>query len=260
MPPTLPLMFGCDLKFIAKLLVLAIAGLLSSCIDGHEAYWLQADGSGRAEITYQLPAAAAVAHGGEPGLRKLIGGFLKDTPEITTSTVDVTTSENRLQVSIHATFDSALAFKDLASENSVDSLPSSASHLVGDVSVKLRGRTLDFSRTIRAGYALPGSAFLPASRFDGHRMLYIMHLPSTALESNATRVENSGHTLVWDIPLAQALKEPLTTRFKMEAPIPWRLVSAIAVPILLAAGGLFLLRLRKSLSRFPDGNREHPVL
>lgn len=249
-----------DLKLIARLLVLAVAGLLSSCIDGREEYWLQADGSGRAEITYQLPAAVAAGHGGEPGLRKLIAGFLKNTPEITTSTVDVATLENRVRVTLHASFDSAFALKDLASGDSRDGLPAAASHLVGEVTANLSGRTLDFTRTIRAAKALPGAAFLPASRFDGHRLLYIMHLPAAAMETNATHVEDAGRTLIWDIPLARALREPVITRFMMEAPIPWRFVSAIAVPLSLATCGLLFLRIRRSLTRFPGGNRGNSVL
>ena len=36
-----------------------IAALLSSCIDGREEFWLRGDGSGAAEVVYEVPAAAA---------------------------------------------------------------------------------------------------------------------------------------------------------------------------------------------------------
>lgn len=226
-------------------LLSATAIQLTSCIDSHEEYWLEADGGGRAEVTYTLPAAVARMHGGDSGIREIVTGFLHKTPEITSSGCEVVTRENRTCVTIRAAFDSALDLKDLASGQSIQSLPSAASHLAGQVRAGLSGRTLDFNRTITPSKALPGSAFLPASQFAGHRLVYIMHLPAAATDSNATRVEDSGRTLVWDIPLEQALGSPITTRFKMEIPVPWTLVTTIALPLSLA-GGFAWVRLRKS--------------
>ena len=126
----------------------------------------------------------------------------------------------------------------------MEKLPSSATGLTGSTLVAVSGRTVDFSRTINAGDALPGSPFMPASQFDGHRLTYIMHLPLAAMESNATRTENEGRTLVWDFPLAQAIKGPVATRFKAKVPVPvWLLASAGTVTF--AAGFLGLFTFRK---------------
>lgn len=232
-------------KTIARILLLGAALLLSSCIDSREEYWLQADGSGRAELTYHLPAAAAAVHGGESGIRQMVADFLAQTPELTAATCEVATEETRLRVHISTAFESALAIKEIASGDSLNTLPAAASALTGEITAKFQGRTLDFRRSIAASKALPGAAFLPASQLEGHRMTYIMHLPAAATASNATRTENAGRTLVWDIPLAQAVKAPFTTRFRMDVPIPWGIVSTIATPVLLAACVL-VLRFRKS--------------
>lgn len=244
---------------IVRVVLVIIAGLLSSCIDSREEYWLQADGSGRAEFTYRMPAAVATAHGGDSGIRNMIADFLKQTPELAASHYEVVTEENRVRVTVTAAFDSALALKDIVSRNSHKSLPSAATHLAGIVTADMQWNTLDFSRKISASRALPGSAFLPASKFDGHRVLYIMHLPAVPSESNATRVEDFGRTLVWDIPLAQAVKSPVVIRFKMAVPIPWRLVSAIAIPLLAAACAL-AFHSRKSRNRFTLGNPGNSVM
>lgn len=227
-----------------RIILLAASGFLTSCIDGREEVWLDSSGGGRAEITYSLPAAAARMHGGVDGIRAMISDFLDQTPEITSSACEVTGDEKRLLVTISASFDSALDLKNIADGPSIHRLPNAASHLAGIVNVDFSGRTVDFSRTIFAGKALPGSAFLPASQFEGRRMVYIMHLPDAATDSNATRTEDAGRTLIWDIPLTDALKAPVITRFRMDIPIPWKLVSSIAIPVSLA-GGFFLLRLRK---------------
>ncbi len=39
------------LNYAVRILLLAFTALLCSCIDSREEFWLQADGSGRAEIT-----------------------------------------------------------------------------------------------------------------------------------------------------------------------------------------------------------------
>lgn len=233
---------------IIRLLAVATACLLVSCIDGHEEVWLNADGSGRADITYSLPAAAARFQGGENGVKKMLGDFLSQTPALRSPTYEVTTIDGRLTVHVQASFDSALDLKDISKGESMGKLPSSATGLTGSTLVTVSGRTVDFSRTISAGDALPGSSFMPASQFDGHRLTYIMHLPLAAMESNATRTENEGRTLVWDIPLAQAIKGPFATRFKANVPVPvWLLASAGTVTF--AGGALAFFGFRKMSRR-----------
>ncbi len=239
------------LRFIFRLSVIVIAACFCSCIDSREEYWLEADGSGRAEITYHLPAAAAAVHGGESGLRELVAGFLKETPEIANSACDVIIEGKRVRIKINVAFDSALDLREIGNGAAMKTLPAAATYLAGEVTAGLRGRTLEYARKISTSKALPGAAFLSAAQLDGHRMTYIMHLPAAPIESNATRVENAGRTLVWDIPLSQALKSPVVTRFKMQIPIPWSLVSAIAIPLSGVACGAMLLRRRKLRNRFP---------
>lgn len=232
---------------IIRLLALVTTCLLVSCIDGREEVWLNADGSGRADITYSLPAAAARFQGGENGVRKMIGDFLSHTPALKNPTCEVTTVDGRLTIRVQALFDSALDLKDISQGESMEKLPSSATGLTGSTIVTVSGRTVDFSRTINAGDALPGSSFMPASQLEGRRLTYIMHLPLAALESNATRTENEGRTLVWDIPLAKAIKGPLATRFKANVPVPvWLLASAGTVTL---AGGALIFFGIKKLSR-----------
>lgn len=228
---------------IARCFLLGITLLLASCIDSREELWLEADGSGRSEITCSLPAAAARLHGGEAGIRAMIARFFQQTPEFTSSSCEVTTLGNRLHVRINAAFDSALDLRDLSSGPSIRTLPSAASHLSGKTDVAIRGRSLDFTRRITPGAAIPGAAFLPTSQLADHRLLYIMHIPAAAAECNATRTENAGRTLIWDIPLANAIASPVTLHFKMDLPLPWKWITGIAVPVsLFCAFMLFRLR------------------
>ena len=222
-------------RHIVRSLTVISTCVMVSCIDGREEIWLNANGSGRADVRYSLPAAAARFQGGEAGVRRLIGEFLKKTPAIATSSFEVMTEQDRLKIHILATFDSALDLKEISKGAALEKLPSSATHLAGEMSVNLHGRTVDFARTIAPGKALPGAVFLPTSQFQGRNLTYIIHLPAAASESNATRTADAGRTLVWDYPLAAAIQNPVTLRFKARIPIPpWLVVAGAAVVFLLA--------------------------
>lgn len=237
--------------------LLAITGLLTACIDIREEYWFQGNGSGRADITYSLSAVAARLHGGEPAIRRMLAGFLADTPAITSSSYQVVTGRARTQVRLQFGFDSAQRLQELAVAPSLKHLPAAAAQLLGMIQVGRRGRTVDFSRVILPAKALPEVAFLPASQFAGHRLVYLMHLPAAATNSNATGVFDHGRTLVWDIPLEQALQAPVVTRFNMPIPVPWPLVSAIALPLGLAGGFVFLI-LRRARGRRARASAHNP--
>lgn len=239
------------MKAALRILSAVICMLLVSCIDGREEYWIGADGSGCAEITYTLPATAVRICGGDASLRGQITGLLGNTPGVTGYDCWTTTENDRVTIHVNTEFKSAMDFKQLAVEGSP--LPSAATHLIGDIRADLHGRTLDFSRTISPSKALPGSSLLPASQFEGRRLTYIMHLPAAVVESNATRVEDSGRTLIWDLPLADAVKAPVVTRFRMDVPIPWKLVTSIALPLSLA-GGLVIRKIRRSRKNPTAGN------
>lgn len=222
-------------RHILRILTVLMAVMLVSCIDCREEIWLNANGSGRADVSYSLPAAAARFQGGEEGVRRLIGEFLKNTPAISNSSFEVSTDGDQLKIRVQGSFDSAMDLKRISNGGSLEDLPSSANYLAGETTVGVQGRTVDFSRTISPGKALPGAIFLPVSRFKDRNLTYIIHLPDAATESNATRVENAGRTLVWDFPLASAIQNPVTLRFKATIPVPRWAVASIAALVLLLA-------------------------
>lgn len=238
-------------RHLLRCLTLAAACLLVSCIDGREEIWIKPDGSGRAEFRYSLPAAAAKFHGGEAGVRRMIGDFLKATPQITISRLDVLTADGRLVVQLNTAFDSVLDLMKISgNSDAFNKLPSSASGLSGQVRLAFRGRSIDFSRTIAAGEALPGAAFLPDSQFEGRRLCYIFHLPGPAIDTNATRIEDGGRTLIWDFPVAEAIRKPIRIKFTARIPIPLWAVAAVAC--LSAGAGWVILRLFRRRSRRCD--------
>jgi len=209
--------------------------LACSCIDGREEYWLSADGSGRAEIHYQVPAAAAVLQGGQEGIREILGHLLEANEAIFSEAAhEVHSEDGVLHVRMKVSFASAL---DLAGLKLPDGkIPLPVKHFAGAFEFSQDGRLIGLRRTVEPGKGLPGHAFMPASQFKSKRLVYLIHLPAPALEHNATRAEDNGRTLVWDRALATQLRRPMVLELKMLAPLPRWLVPA-------AAGGAVLLGL-----------------
>jgi hypothetical protein len=237
-------------RFIVRLAACAAVGLSGSCIDGREEVWVNADGSGHTEVSYSVPAAAARLHGGASGVRRMIEGFLKDAPGITTSSCEVATAGDQLEIRVRTTFDSALELQEIPMSDAMSGLPSSAAGLVGNVRVMMKGLSIDFARTIKAGEVLPGAGFIPVSQFKDRQLTYIFHLPKAATESNATRTENSGRTLIWEFPLAQAIQAPVSTRFTAPIPLPtW------AVFLICALATLLVVSISRKLFRAKPSTR-----
>ncbi len=219
-------------------ILLSISFLLVSCFDGKEEVWIYGDGSGRAEITYTLPASVAKLQGGEENIRKLIESFFQNDSKVTLTHCEVSSAEGRLKVHVQASFKNALDLKKMAGSGSESKLPAAAKHFIGKVNADIKGWNIDFTRTTSPGLAIPGVSWIPVSQFEGHKLSYIIHLPTVASQSNADRVENAGRTLIWEYPLSSSLKEPLRTHFVAPLPIPkWVITTMIATALLL---GIFI--------------------
>ena len=221
------------LRRYAIRLAVCLGGIaLTSCIDGREEVWLNANGGGRAELSYSLPAAAAKLHGGESAVRRLIKDFLESNPAISSSNIEVSTAGERLEIRVQAHFN-ALKLKEWSERQPLGEISSPAKFMAGEIAVRTQGLTIDFSRTISPGKAIPGAAFIPRTQIRGRSLSYIIHLPKAATESNATRIEDAGRTLIWECPLAEAIQTPVKTRFKAPIPLPWW-----ATVVMVTVGGL----------------------
>lgn len=212
---------------------LAFATLsLTSCLDGREEIWVNADGSGRADFTYDIPSAATRFHGGSQGVSDLLDSLLADFPD---STHEIEQHGNRLKIRVRLSFQSPAEISNLTSSVEDQKTPKAFEHLAGKFDVHRELRTIDFTRTVSPGKALP-TAFIPSSEFDGRRLVYILHLPVVPEISTATRIENGGLTQIWDRSLAETLREPLVIHFRAKIPIPgWIYATASAVVLTVIA-------------------------
>jgi hypothetical protein len=227
-------------RTILSAVLVVYALVLSSCIEGREEVWLEADGSGRANFRYDLPAAAAKFQGGLGGVEKLLDSILKDFPD---STSDVTVEGDRLKVEVNLAFASVEEISKMKSSLDGNRVPSSMEHLAGIFKVQREGLSVDFTRTISPGKALP-SAFIPASEFRDRRLTYILHLPVVPKESSATLTENGGRTQIWEQSLSSAMQNPVVIHLKAKIPIPGWIFAAGAGALLVLGGTIVWLARR----------------
>lgn len=242
------------LRIIGLLCIAWISISLTSCIDGHEEYWFAADGSGRAEITYSVPAIAAKLHGGTAGVRTMIEQLLLGNPKLTDTHFDVSQTGDRLTVHLRAHFASVHDLVAVSEGEAVKKLPSPVAGLAGETALKISGRTVDFTRTIAAGKAVPGGRFLPRSSLADHKLVYLVHLPLAAETANATRTTGGGTTLEWEIPLRDAVAKPAVLHFTGKVPIPpWALASGGGILVVVACFlYLAVRRWRRRTARIPS--------
>jgi hypothetical protein len=237
------------LKFAALLL---FAACLSSCLDTREEIWIAPDSSGAARINISLPAAAAALHGGEEGVKKLIDDYVAATPAITTHLLATETEGGRLYVDLTFTFSSGLDLLSELSGKSLENLPSAGAGMVGKPQLDFSGLNVDFTRSVELSKAMPGALFIPQSQLEGHSLTTIIHLPRAASSHNATSTADGGRTLIWETSLAQAFKEPVVTSFTMPVPIPWSVISLVALLALILTSTLFIYLRRRKRATAPS--------
>lgn len=230
-------------RFVRFIIFLSALWLVS-CIDSHEEVWIDGNGAGRAEITYLVPRAAVITQGGRDGLRATVEKQIGAAEGLRDTKIEITEENDRIRVFVSLAFDSVLKVSELVTAEALAELPPAARYFAGETDIQIKGRDVRVTRTISPGKALPGSGLLPVSEWKGHQLRYTIHLPQAVLDSNATRTENKGRTLIWEVPLADAISKPVVTRFETRIPIPWWAI-AILTSLVVLSGWLLHRRIKR---------------
>ncbi|MFC7338464.1 hypothetical protein ACFQY0_14815 [Haloferula chungangensis] len=230
------------MKLLPYLLCFLGCWLLSSCFDVREEIWVAADGSGRAEMTYTVPATSLKLIGGESELRNQIHKLIDSEPELQLDELTITTSEGEAAITLKASTPSMLSLIEMQDNEVIRNLPKAASSFAGEFDVEWEGLAIDFDRRIDLQRALGFAALAVSSDQRRKRSLqYIIHLPNRAAVHNATRTEDEGRTLIWEFSLGDALASPLEIDFLVHIPIPWwvylilTLIAVLIIAILVKA-------------------------
>lgn len=221
-------------RLIIRLALAATLLTVSACLDVREEVWLDDSGGARIEATYDLPTNATLTFGGPDKLQDTILTTLRSCKELENLSCKVSSLDQRTRIRISMETRDVRTLRDLVSPELLDDLPPAVRKLAGGLEVKHDGLTLDIQRTIALGSAIPALKLIPQAKLTDHKLVYIIHLAEPAIESNATDTWNDRRSLLWEIPLADAIKQDHVTRLLIPAPIPW-------ITVCLASGGLLII-------------------
>lgn len=234
------------LSILTRLIPAAGCMLVTACFDAHEELWVRPDGSARAEFRYHVPKSALLLAGGAEGMERQVRELVATMPELRLDSLSIQPVADGMEMAANLSTDSLLWLRDVKKNGALESVPESTTDFAGVFKVKMENLKVDFSRTISIGHAL-GFAALAINQDDrDNRHLYCaIHLPLPATESNATRVEDDGRTLVWDTTLGDALKGPVITRFRAPVPLPAWVTPAATVVAMALLGLIFWVVVRR---------------
>lgn len=236
-------------RILCRILPALLAAFLcASCVDSREEIWLDPTGSGRAKITVTLPTSIITLRGGPDALRTMIGQLFSPIATVSDLRQDFSTLGSDSIIELSFRFASALSLlEELEKSTQNEKIPPALRHILGHARFQTKGLSFIAERRIDVPKAIPAARFLPASHTD-HRFVTILHLPIKATTHNATRTEDHGKTLIWEMPLSSALQAPHIQRVVIRPPI--RLIILLCSCLLLTATlTIWLVRKRRIKTR-----------
>lgn len=226
--------------------------LISSCIDGEEEVFIEADGSARVKAVYRVPGMLFSAEDAER-LKTNIAEEVEKEKHLTLMTNRIDKENGSRIVTIEIETDNMLAIEGALAEHVPGVNRSKADQMLhaimGDITVSLQGLSADFSREV---YLEPlfnehlgngGMSILGDSEFR-----YIVHLPEAVEQSNAHVVEDGGRTLMWSYKLRECAQKPILLQMVAPIPLPWWVYAAGLVILLLLFWAVWKWRVRKPRS------------
>ena len=241
------------MKLLYVLLLCFVSLFLSSCIEGEEEIFLNADGSARVMAIYRVPSLLFSAEDAQD-LRNSIEaevGAVKNLM-LLTNKIEKQDGDRVIMLEIETedvtSLEGALSEHDPAVERSKGDKILHA--IIGRIMVDVDGLKVHLNREIELTPLLDeylgssGSSMLGDSAFR-----YTVHLPHAVESSNAHEVLNDGRTLTWSHALVDCRNAPITLSMTTNIPIPWWVYALGALLVAALAGAIFSIVMRKRIRR-----------
>ncbi len=242
---------------VLPLIPALFALMLVSCIEGEEEIWLERDGSGHMEATYKMPAVVIQKLGGpEEFVRSLNEAAARD-PHVTITRTSHETRNGEVTLRFAARFDDLRKLATFPQRQFRDparpDVPAREEVLFGETEIDVSWRGISYQRTIDISSLLQSNPLarnfvrVPALLKDSS-FRYILNLPASATETNATTRSGNGHRLEWRFLLREHVRDPMYLSARGKIPLPGILWFLGLVP-LFALIVLFFIRNRRSMAR-----------
>ena len=231
--------------FLFSILLVFPAFFLSSCLEGDEEYWINADASGRLRMDYKIPPTVVKNLGDYLGLFAALREIdaLEDGLKI--NELSAKLEAGKIHFILDADFNDARDLFSLAEKHAdilkkhFGSDDGRLKAAFGKIQLERDGRQLHFRRELDLAPMLPdiirkNPAILGPATFN-----YSIHLPTPASSSNAEVTSADKRTLTWHAKLKKHTATPIILELRAPIPYPKWLIPA-GITLLMAL--LFSLR------------------
>lgn len=235
------------MKQVLILFLALLPMLLSSCIEGDEEIFLNADGSARMKAVYSLPAIIF----SDKDAAKLQAQITKEIGEeerVNLLTNKVERVNGKQVITIEVETADLLELEDLIDEESdSDDEKGSKSEqildtLLGEFAFRREGlgagvnRKVDLEPLLDKFVGERWPSMLGDSEFR-----YTIHFPEAVKVSNAHEVTNGGRTVKWRYKLSECREKPIELDMVASIPVPWWVYAGLAVVVILLILGVWKL-------------------
>ena len=231
--------------------------LLASCIEGEEEIWLERDGSGHMEATYRMPTVVIQKLGGpEEFVRSLTEAAARD-PHVAITEASHEARSGVVTLRFSANFDDLRKLATFPQRQFRDpdrpDVPVREEVLFGQTEIDVSWRGISYQRTIDLSSLLQSNPMarnfvrVPGLLRDSS-FHYILNLPASATETNATTSSGDGQRLEWHFLLKDHVSSPMHLKARGKIPLPGILWFLGLIP-LLALVLLFFIRNQRSMAK-----------
>lgn len=233
------------MKCLHSIFLAFLCVLLSSCIDGEEEVFIEANGSARVKAVYRVPGMIFSAEDAE-ALRVSIEQEVGREKNLRLITNQVEKQKGNRVIILEIETDDVTGLEGRLAEHDPGVVPSKADKIlhaiVGRIAVNMEGLSVNLTRKVDLRPLLEeyiGSG--SASMLGDSEFRYTVHLPEVAEKSNAHEVSNGGRTLKWSHKLVECSSKPITLSMTTPMPLPWWLYMVAALLLLVLVWGVYVM-------------------
>lgn len=237
--------------FLIALLLAFPAFILSSCLEGDEEYWINADASGRLHLDYKIPPIVLKDLGDYLGVFAALREI--DTLEdgLSINTLSAEPENGKIHFILDANFADARELFSLTEKHAAifekngvgdHSLLQAA---LGKIVLEREGLDLHLRRELDLAPLFPdiikrNPAILGPATFS-----YTIHLPTAASSSNAQETSADQRTVKWHAKLKDHTAIPIILELRAPLPIPKWVIAAVVGLIVAFLGLCYFLWSRR---------------
>ena len=232
------------MKSLGRMFLFLLTVLLSSCIEGDEEIFLNADGSARLKAVYSLPAIIFSDEDAER-MKEQIAKEIGEEEKIILLTNKVEKVNGKQVITIEVETGNLVRLEDLMGDDDLDDDSGDKSEqildtLLGEFTYQREGLAVGLNRKVDLAPLLDkyvGPRW--PSMVGDSEFRYTIHFPKAVKTSNAHESFNGGRTVKWKYKLSDCRETPIELSIVAPIPVPWWLYAGLGCVVVLILVGIW---------------------